>query len=219
VSRSGFVGVAISCAAIALVCCAPDPAGCAKLAEAASASLVVDPSELACQSDGDCTVTFVDRDGLCAAPCGGLTNVASSAKLVAAAADACRSFDDLQCPPPELGCPRSPPTICAAGTCRFFDLVLSPLPKTVTVGTCDVFHVVFTLEGATTSSAAPHDVATTLTASGGTLYSDESCTTPMTAGTIIVPAGSTSIGFGFEASSPGNCFIGLGLFDTSFTAQ
>ena len=41
------------------------------------------------------------------------------------------------------------------------------------------------------------------TPSNGTLYADAACTTPLTGTTITIPAGASSVAFGFEPLEPG----------------
>jgi hypothetical protein len=69
-------------------------------------------------------------------------------------------------------------------------------------GVCEPFEVDFTMKGSKTP--APHDIVFTMeTPVNGTLYADAACTTPLTGTTITIPAGASSVAFGFEPLAPG----------------
>jgi hypothetical protein len=173
---------------------------------------------LACQVDSDCVWAPVNQDGLCAAPCGGLTSKASETSFVAAAASACQQFDALGCAAPEIPCVAAAPSLCAAGTCAPYAIFLSGPSSPITHGECAEFQLAY---GAAPGSPAnaPHDVAVPVTVTSGTLYADATCGTPLAGGTVTIPGGTQGVGFGFEAQAAGSFSLSAGRESGSFVVQ
>jgi hypothetical protein len=221
--------LAVSLAALALGACTGggSPASCASLENTAAAVLEsVENGFRACQVDKDCVTTSVNQDGWCAAPCGGFTSKAGAAAFIVAATSACQEFNAQGCSPPVYECIVPPDSaICAAGTCTQYDVNLSLLSPALTHGACAAFDAVYS--AGATSSNAPHDIAVTLSACDGTLFADQACTTPLATstattlatGTVTIPGGSPSVGFGFVPQAAGSCMIEAGKMSWSFVVR
>jgi hypothetical protein len=227
--------LAASFAALALSACTGDssPASCASLENTAAAALEifesVEKGFLACQVDTDCVTTFVNQDGMCSAQCGGFTSKAGAAAFTIAAASVCQEFNARGCPLTVLACIVPPDSvICAAGTCTLYDVYPFLLSPPLTHGACAAFDAVYSAGAASpfNASNAPHDIAVTLSVCDGTLYADQACTTPLgtstassATGTVTIPSGSPSAGFGFEPQAAGPCVIETGQTSVFFVAQ
>jgi hypothetical protein len=82
-------------------------------------------------------------------------------------------------------------------------------------GVCAAFQIGFYTTGSI--AVAPHDLVFTLSARNGTLYADSACTTPMTGGSVTLPAGSKSVAFGFVPLTAGSFSLsGSGPDNASF---
>jgi hypothetical protein len=193
-------------------------ASCADLENAAQAGLASLVQEnLGCQVDSDCTSIFLGPSGGLCAACSVLTNEAGAATVLDAAASLCRQFNAQGCPPPIVGCPRAPPVLCAGGTCASYVFYPTPLSPSLTHGECATFQVHYRSYGG--SPDAPHDLAVTLRAFNGTLYSDTQCAMPMADGGVTIPAGSTAATFSLEPAAAGICSIIVQDLVWSWTAE
>jgi hypothetical protein len=164
---------------------------------------------LACSVDADCTELNVGPSGYCAAPCGALTNEAGAQAAESAANDACQPFLAAGCKPPILQCPAFPPFLCAGGTCATYSVQVttSPLP-TFTHGVCTALHLAYSTQSG--SPPATQAISVLMQSSIGTLYADPACTTPVTTGTLTIPAGSSGVDFGFVPAAAGSGWLDVG---------
>jgi hypothetical protein len=97
---------------------------------------------------------------------------------------------------------QDPTNICNVGSCTGWSPSLKSQATSFVHGVCAPFEIDFTIAGSKTP--APHDIAfTMMTPVNGALYADAACTTPLTGGTITIPAGASSVAFGFEPLDPG----------------
>ena len=155
-----------------------------------------------CVADSDCVVINPFGEAECATLCGVRTNTAGAAALPAAAAMACQAFLGAGCQILASECVGEDVyNICKAGSCAGFDVVQSAPATAFVHGVCEPFEIDFMMEGAKTP--APHDIVFAMETSNGALYADAACTTPLTGGTISIPAGTSSVTFGFEPLAPG----------------
>jgi hypothetical protein len=169
---------------------------CNDLESAASATFGTFVDQHAtCATDTDCTLVHFTESSFCASPCPVITNQAGAASAVGVASQDCTQFNALGCSPPEVGCPSLGSPICAAGTCAAYRLELSESGTSFVHGSCTTLTE--TYEQSWAKSPAPRDFALTVTATGGTLYADGTCTTPLSSSTITIPRGSASTTFGF----------------------
>jgi hypothetical protein len=179
-----------------------DGAGtCDNLESAASAAFgtFVD-QHAACAAETDCTLVTFTEPSYCASPCPVVVNQAGAASAVGVASQDCAQFNALGCSPPLVGCPSLGSPICAAGTCALYTLQLT-VSGAFVHGTCTALTE--TYEQSWVKGPAPRDLALTVTATGGTLYADGACTTPLSSSAITVPRGSDSTTFGFIPAAAG----------------
>jgi hypothetical protein len=182
---------------------AGDAALCQNLANQASAQF--DPMLAryqTCAADSDCVEIHVDT--CVGGPCPQVrTNTAGAAALPAAATMECREFHGAGCQTLAAQCAAEDTvSICDAGACAGWHAAMEGTATTFVHGVCEPFEIDFTMKGSKTP--APHDIVFTMgTPSNGTLYADAACTTPLTGTTITIPAGASSVAFGFEPLEPG----------------
>jgi len=177
---------------------------------------------LSCSVDDDCTTI----SGSCVAPCGTFVSKAGAAAVQNAATSLCKQYN---CPEQAISCPASDPLVCAKGTCATYSIYAETYAATVQRGVCVALQLDFAING--TAAEAPHDMAVPVSVNGGTVYADAACKTPVTTdatpapnATLTIPAGATSLAFGFLAADSGPCSIdvgsgGFGSADYTFTAQ
>jgi hypothetical protein len=170
---------------------------------------------VACGEDTDCVWTASDQGGDCVAVCGWLSNEAGVGPVQSAANRLCQPFLAQGCTAPAVSCPYFGPFICAGGTCASYTFDLTPYPlPTITHGVCAALQLNFSPSAG--SPDAPHSLVVSMTASNGLLYSDTACTTPLTTGSLTIPAGSSGVAFGFTPSAPGNCLLEVGPDDRTY---
>jgi hypothetical protein len=211
-----FLSVAsLALAALAIVPgCAENSKGgssfCNTLANAASESFATFVDEhTTCAQDSDCTQVHLTESGFCASPCPVVMNQAGAASAGTASSQDCARFNAEGCSPPFAGCPGFGSPICATGVCALYSLDLSESGAFVH-GACT--SLTETYEQYWAATPAPRAFALTVTATGGTLYADAACTTPLSSSTITLSAGSTSTTFGFipAAAAPFSITISNG---------
>jgi hypothetical protein len=168
---------------------------------------------LACSVDDDCTVTSPPSGGgTCVFACGTLTNKSGAAAVQSAATSICETYLSDGCPaPPVPNCPTAGGLpLCAKGTCTTYLARFEAPPMSVALDACTAFKLDFEI-GFDHPTAAPRDMTVAMTVNGGTLYADSACKTPMgSQGTLTIPAGASSVAFGFMATAPGTCSINAG---------
>jgi hypothetical protein len=153
-----------------------------------------------CATDTDCTLVTFTESSFCASPCGMVMNQAGAASAVGVASQDCAQFNAQGCSPPLIGCPGFGSPICAAGACALYTLELAESGAFVH-GACTALTEIY--EQSWVKGPAPRDFALTVTATGGTLYADGACTTPLSSSAIALPEGSTSTTFGFIPAAVG----------------
>jgi len=189
---------------------AGDDASCTNLQNTASTLFyAVADQYLTCSSDNDCTRFHAAGAGECVDPCGNvLTNEAGVSALSVAATIDCQAFVAQGCSVPLSQClAYTTLTICISGTCGGWKPSLSTTAKTFVHGVCMPFEIQFVTDESQTA-LAPHDIAFAMTTENGTLYSDSGCTTPLTGGTVTLPAGANSVAFGFKPLDAGQWNVG-----------
>ena len=195
--------------------CVGDAAGacCSTLANTASTQVYAAAVPyLACSSDSDCTRIAFSGAGACALLCGEmLTNEAGATALPGVAATACQGFTAQGCQTAWLGCPLTgggsgdtpyPYDICASGTCANWTTRLTSSDAPITHGVCAELAIQYIVAYSQTA-VAPRDIDFAMTADNGTMYSDTACTTPLADATVTLPAGTSSVAFGFEPLAAG----------------
>jgi hypothetical protein len=170
---------------------------------------------LSCTVDADCVEINVGPSGWCAAPCGVLTDESGAQTVQSAATSACAPFLAAGCKPPILECPAFPPFLCVGGTCATYSVAVTPSPlPTLTRGVCGGLHLTYATGAA--SPDAHSAIAVLMQSSIGTVYADAACTTPVTTGspemtgTLSIPAGATSVDFGFMSATAGSGSLNVG---------
>lgn len=172
---------------------------------------------LACSLDTDCAWSAFAQDAWCVAHCGALTNEASVASVQSTANILCQPFVAQGCEVPASSCGAGP-LICAGGTCANYSFYVTPYPLAMfTHGVCTALQVNYSPSGG--SPNAPHDLAVSISASNGTLYSDPACTMPIAMGSLTIGSGLSSVPFGIIATSPGDGSLDVDDVTFSFTAQ
>ena len=159
-----------------------------------------------CAADSDCAVISVDT---CLGVCPQVrTNTAGAAALPAAATKVCQEFHGAGCQTLGAACPAEDTiNICIAGSCAGWNATMEGTATTFVHGVCEPFEIDFTMKGSKTP--APRDIVFAMdTPVNGTLYADAACTTPLTGTTITIPAGASSVAFGFEPLEPGRFSFG-----------
>jgi len=163
---------------------------------------------LACSVDDDCTVTSLSGGATCDFGCPILTNKSGAAAVQSAATSICEAYLSEGCPaPPVPLCPPPPGApLCAKGTCTWYWFQFESHPTSVALDACTAFKLDFGI--GLEPAAAPRDMPVAMSVSGGTLYADSGCKTPLGAqGMLTIPAGASSVAFGFMATAPGTCSI------------
>jgi hypothetical protein len=90
-------------------------------------------------------------------------------------------------------------------------------PGSASVGACAALGVKYFAMGG--PPTAPHDLAVNVSATGGTLFADAACTTPLTTGSVTIAKGTDSVQFGFIPSAAGTCVIHANELEEGLTAQ
>ncbi|HEX3769365.1 MAG TPA: hypothetical protein VHV30_00810 [Polyangiaceae bacterium] len=188
----------------------PSSTVCDDLTDAAAAQVgPIVAQHVACNQDSDCTTADSDPAGYCVAACGWVVNTAGVAAAQSAFDQACQPFVAKGCPPPYASCPAQP-VLCAGGTCATYNYYFSPYPlPNFTHGVCTALQLNYAVSAG--SPNASHDLVVPVSTigGGGTLYSDAACTVPATGGSLTIPAGSSSVAFGFIPSAAGSFTLSI----------